>query len=712
MNTKNILYSVGLMLILGACSQYSTSPISVAFHNTNAKFNALLQARDKLTEADKIIFESRKDNYTQILPILVPTDSLAAGAVNEQLTAVIKKASLIAERHQNSKWLDDAYLLIGQARLLKEDYKNAIETFKFVNTTATGENERHSALIGLMRAYIEQEEFSTALRVANLLKEEELNKKNTRDFYLTKAYLHELKGEYKVSVGILEEAFPLMKKNEQKARVFYAAAQMYELINNREEASACYLAANKSNPSYELGFYARLNNALLLDETDSFEKLLNDPKNHDLEDKIYEAMAAAALRKGKTKDGVALLKQASTNNQDVKQLPYTFLKLADLYYTKLINYEVAAAYYDSTAQSLPQNDPQYKRVIETQRMLSAFMKQKGIINTEDSLQRLAKLPAAELDKELTKAIRRQQAEEEANVRKSQEILAKAMQPKISSIDNFADPNKISWYFTNAMALSQGKTTFTTLWGTRTLEDNWRRINKDNGAFFNGNTASAGQRTRTYTQEEKVSPSAKLEAQKATFKSQLPFSSEALVASQKRKEDAIFELGKIYKLDLNEPKNAIATFEKLLMTFPSTEHEAETLYLLCLLNEDNPATREQYKARLLKKYNDSYFARLLNRGTNETLSTGKEIEAQKLYAEAYSYYEATNYPDALAFINTALKDYPNSQIEDKFVFLKTILLSKTENKEVYQKALSNFVKDYPKSSLLVLAKERLAVFDNK
>jgi len=137
-----------------------------------------------------------------------------------------------------------------------------------------------------------------------------------------------------------------------------------------------------------------------------------------------------------------------------------------------------------------------------------------------------------------------------------------------------------------------------------------------------------------------------------------------------------------------------------------------LYLLCLLNEDNPATKEQYKARLLKKYNDSYFARLLNRGTNETLSTGKEIEAQKLYAEAYSYYEATNYPDALAFINTALKEYPNSQIEDKFVFLKTILLSKTENKEVYQKALSNFVKDYPKSSLLVLAKERLAVFDNK
>lgn len=700
------------MVILGACSQYSSSPISVAFHNTNAKFNALLQAKDKLSEAEKMVFDSRKDEYTQLLPILVPTDSLAAGAVSEQLTTIIKKASLVAERHQNSKWLDDAYLLIGQARLMKEDFKNAIETFKFVNTTATGDNERHSALIGLMRAYTEQEEFTTALRVANLLKEETLNKKNTRDFYLTKAYLHQLKGEYKTSVAILEEVLPMMKKNEQKARVFYAAAQMYELLNNTEEASACYRAANKSNPSYELGFYARLNNALLLGETDSFEKLLNDPKNHELEDKIYEAMAAAALRKGQITECVAFLKKATATNQDPKHLPYTFLKLADLYYTKLVNYEEAAAYYDSTAQSLSQSDPEYKRVTEKQRMLSAFMKQKNITNKEDSVQHLATLTPVELDKEFTKVIHKQEAEDDANLRKSQEILAKAMQPKNSSTDSFTDPNKISWYFTNTMALSQGKSTFTSLWGTRSLEDNWRRSSKDNGAAFNGVATTTGQRTRSYTPQEYVSPSAKLEAKKALLKAEIPFSSEALAASQKRKEDAMFELGKIYKLDLNEPKNAIATFEKLLITFPNTEHEAETLYLLCLLNEDNTATKEQYKARLLKKYNDSYFARLLNRGSNETLSSGKEIEAQKLYAEAYSYTEANNYADALAFINTALKEYPNSQIEDKFVFLKTVLLSKTENKEVYQKALSNFVKDYPKSSLLVLAKERLAVFDNK
>ena len=167
MNKKYFLYIAFLGSTLFGCSQYSSSPLSVGFHNVNAKYNALFQANSKMLESQKILFEAHKDNYSQQLPVLIPIDSNSAGAVNEQLTAIIKKASLVVERHQNSKWLDDAYVLIGQARLLKGDYKNAIETFKFVNTTATSDKARDAALVGLMRAYTEMGEYQTALRVAN-----------------------------------------------------------------------------------------------------------------------------------------------------------------------------------------------------------------------------------------------------------------------------------------------------------------------------------------------------------------------------------------------------------------------------------------------------------------------------------------------------------------------------------------------------------------
>ena len=687
--------------------------MAVGFHNVNAKYNALFQANIKLQEVEKGLSDAYKDNYSQLLPILIPIDSNSAGVMGEQLTAIIKKASLVAERHQNSKWLDDAYVLIGKARLLKQDYKNAIETFKYVNTNATSDKARDAALIGLMRCYTEQGEYQTALRVAELLREEPLNDENTRDFYLAKAHLHQLKEEYKTSVAILEEAFPYMKKNEQKARILFVAGQMYEILDDKNNASEKYLAVTKNRPSYDLGFYSKLNNALVLGQTDGFQKLLKDSKNKDLQDKIYEAMSAVEMRKGNSKDGVKLLQSSARNSQNLKQLPYTFLKLADLAYNKMGDYEMAAAYYDSTASLLPQTDPAYKRVVDKQRSLRDFVTQNNIIKTEDSLQRLAKMNPAQLEKVLEKVVLDKNAKEAEDLRKAQEIVNRGLQQQAEkNKEAFADPNKPTWYFTNPIAQQQGKTSFSNVWGTRALEDNWRRSSKDNALTFDSNNNQGNNLGLKNLSIPTEKFGGGLKADVADLKAKIPFSTEAFAASMKRKEDATFELGKIYKFRLNEPKNAISTLDNFVVSFPKSTHEPEALYLLALLNEDNPSSRESYRKRLMKDYEDSYFARLLNRTSTETLSTGKESESQKMYAEAYDYFTQNNFTDALTFVETGLKQYPNSQIEDKFVFLKALILAKTQTVEIYQKALKNFITDYPKSQLIAMAKERLEAVEKK
>ena len=714
MDKKYFLYLACFCGFLYGCSQNSSSPLAVGFHNVNAKYNALFQANIKLQEVEKGLFNAHKDNYSQLLPILIPIDSNSAGAMSEQLIAVIKKASLVAERHQNSKWLDDAYVLIGKARLLKQDYKNAIETFKYVNTNATSDKARDAALIGLMRCYTEQGEFQTALRVAELLRQEPLNNENTRDFYLTKAYLHQLKEEYKTSVAILEEAFPYMKKNEQKARILFAAGQMYEALNDKNNASEKYLAVSNNRPSYDLGFYSKLNNALVLGQTDGFQKLLKDAKNKDLQDKIYEAMSAVEMRKGNSKDGVKLLQSSARNSQNFKQLPYTFLKLADLAFNKMGDYEMAAAYYDSTASLLPQNDPAYKRVVDKQRSLRDFVTQNNIIKTEDSLQRLAKMNPAQLEKVLEKVVLDKNDREAEDLRKAQEIVNRGMQQQQNKTDAFADPTKSTWYFTNPIAQQQGKTSFSNVWGTRALEDNWRRSSKD--MFVNVDNPINGNQGNNLGLKNLSIPTGKfgggLKTDVADLKAKIPFSKEAFEASMKRKEDASFELGKIYKFRLNEPKNAISTLNNFITVFPKSSHEPEALYLLALLNEENPAEKETYRKRLMKDYEDSYFARLLNRTSTETLSTGKESESQKMYAEAYEYYAQNNFTDALSFVETGLKQYPNNQIEDKFVFLKAMILAKTQTVDIYQKALKNFITDFPKSQLITMAKERLEASGEK
>ena len=708
MNRIPLLLVLAIFLCIGGCSQYSSSPISVGFHNLNAKYNALFQANQKLFEAEKKLFEDRHDNYAQILPVLLPIDSVVASTVSAELAAVIKKASMVAERHQNSSWLDDAYVLIGQARLIQEDYKNAIETFKYVNTTAEDDDARHAALIGLMRAYVEQGEFTTALRVAELLREEDLNKNNTTNFYLTKAYLHQLKKEYATSVAILEETFPLLPKNEQKARLYYVAGQMYELLEKFPKSSECFTKVAKNRPSYDLRFYASLNSALVMNQKGNFEKLLKDGKNKDLSDKIYEAMASAEMRQGNTAKGIALLKKSASISKDTKQLPYTYLTLADLYYDKYAEYETAFAYYDSCLSLLPNTDAAFAKVKQKQQVLGEFVKQMNIVKTEDSLQKLSKLTPAELDKVLERAIRLKKAQEMANLAKAKEIVAGST---ATAKDPFAASGKTDWYFSNAMLISQGRTNFTNRWGNRPLEDNWRRSSRDDAASFGSfNTASTENTSASKNTIEGISDK-ELATEKALMKTKIPFSAKALETSQIKRQDAMFEVGKIFKLSLNEPKKSIATFKQLLSEYPNSIHEPEALYFLYLLHENNPTEKVGYRKSLFDKFGDSYFARMLSRENIVELSSDKETEAQKLYTEAYQYYQQGNFADALSFVNTALKEYPNSHTEDKLAFLKALLLAKTQNFDGYVKALNDFIKDYPKSQLLGLVKENLAAAKN-
>lgn len=179
-----------LLAITTGCSQFSQSPTSKAWHNLNARFNSLIIARENMKEAEKALFTTREENYSALIPILLPIDSVKSQAVATNLKEVIEKTSMIAERHSNSKYLAEAYVLLGRARLMKGDFVNAIEVFKYVNSTTKDETGRQSALIWLMRAYIEQRDFVTALKVSEVVRNLDLTKANTRDYYLTNQIIY------------------------------------------------------------------------------------------------------------------------------------------------------------------------------------------------------------------------------------------------------------------------------------------------------------------------------------------------------------------------------------------------------------------------------------------------------------------------------------------------------------------------------------------
>ncbi len=269
--------------------------MSNSFHDLTAHYNAYFIANERINEIEKSIFESQEWNYNKVLPIYAQFDSVKSASLKTQIENCIQKASIAIQRHPNSKWEDDSYILVGKARYYAMEFPDAIETFKYVNTHSKDDNARHQALTNLIRSFTEFEEYKNAIAVTDYLAKEDLNKDNRRRLHLNTAYLYQKRGDQSKMVGSLVKAEELLNSAD-KARINFIIGQTFHELDFESEAFRYYKNVLKNNPSYELEFYSKLYMAQVTElakENDLkkiqryFKNLLRDPKNKEYQYKIY-----------------------------------------------------------------------------------------------------------------------------------------------------------------------------------------------------------------------------------------------------------------------------------------------------------------------------------------------------------------------------------------------------------------------------------------
>ncbi len=710
-NTKKNNFFLLLTIIVAffsSCSSEKNTPINRAYHNTTAHYNAYFYAQAQITSIEEGIRNSQTADYDHILPIFPSIDSLNKETYKVEIEEAIKKASIVIQYHKNSKWVDDSYNLIGQARMYGYDYPNAIETFKYVNTKGEDINARHWALINLMRVFIENSDMTNAEAVSDFLERERLNEKNLKYLYLMRAFYYQKLDQKNNMVKNLVAASPLLSKTE-RARLFFIIGQVYQEIGFESSAFDYYKKCIRSNPEYELSFYAKLNMAQVTqlgersdikDVRKYFKKLVKDEKNREFKDRIYYEWAKFELKQGYLSESLLNFNQAiqsSKNNPKVKGLAY--LSLGEVYFDTLKNYNLAQAYYDSAVTTLPKTYENYEKVAERSEVLTRFVIQINTITLQDSLLSLSSKDSTELISIfINEAEKRQALKEEIEEKERKKEVAE------SFFSFNQEPTGIgggNWYFTNTAAVAKGRTDFKTIWGDRKLEDHWRRSVKASVI----ETDLDNPTENLVPEETKAADKQKDVQDVATgFFNQVPRTKDQLKASNKKIEDAYYNLGNIYHFELYENKSAVANFIALLNRYPETLYEPEVLYLLYLIEkEENNEKADTYKKTLFEKYANSLYANLIlnPQFVEESNKTNEKLALD--YKKAYSFYKNGDYESANHYINLAINSFPNATFTPNFVLLKTLIIGKTGTFSEYQLALNDFINKYPDEPLNSYAK---------
>jgi tetratricopeptide (TPR) repeat protein len=711
------------ILVFASCSSERHTWTSKAFHNTTAHFNGYYYAREELKKIETEQWAAMEDDYNKILRLYPLLDSAIVKAHDKELQEAIKMASIAIQRHPNSKWVDDCYLLVGQARLYSLDWGNAIQTYKFVNTKSKEPDARHRAIIGLIRTFTEHKEFNNAQAAIDYLQKEELSKQTRKLYAFEKAYFYQSQGNLDYMVRSLSPVQDDLKRKDRSGRIYFILGQVYQKLGFESEAYQFYKKCLGTNPEYEIDFYARLYMAQVTEISrnrnvnaarKSFRKLLKDGKNKDFQDKIYYEMGMFELKQKNLPEAIAEFNKSIRLGKNKQIDGEAYLRLGEIYYDTLRQYQLSQAYYDSAINSLSPDYEGYKEIKERQLVLDEFVKNLNTIQLQDSLLKLSSLDSVALRQMVDSAYQAKKREEERLDKKKKksgrvQIVANTNSDIFGQGDEDAQVSSdesSEWYFSNPTAMSIGQNEFKRIWGDLTLEDNWRRSQRSVSGLNRRNVAQNSVATSdapASTVSEEANP---VQAEYKKISALIPRTDAQKKDALAKIENAYFSLGDIYYFKLHEKENASTAFNTLLSRFPESEFEPEVLYKLYLIHKDSePDLAEKFAARLKNDHPTSTFARILI-NPNYLAESSQALQKQRdLYKAAYEHFEEGEFSASLNMIGEAEK-LGETSFTPQLNLLRILVVGRTEDINVYQFQLDEFVKKHPNTPAVDYAKQLL------
>lgn len=725
--------------------------VTRTYHDITARDNAYFNAQINIQETEEKLWEDQKDNYEEVLPVFKygpdGAGKSAAGAMDE----VIKKCSFPITLHKNSKWVDDAYFLIGKAHFYKQDYDKALESFQYLiseydeidkkkSKSKSGKKRRKKrskgksskskdnedipsldrgmaflyhhkrspeAALWVARCLIELGRYADAQTAISVIRgEEEFPKALQGELESVQAHLLLKQNKYALAVAPLRRSTELTKSRQLRARYTFILAQIQARTGQPKDAIETYEAVLKLRPDYEMEFFAQINMANILLENklrsgkeikDMLADLLKDEKNRDYFGLIYYAMADIDLAAGNEESGIENLNLSVRNSgNDAKQQAISYLRLADLRY-EAQDFKPAFYYYDSCLASLPAVHERKDEAQARRDGLEGLVDYLKTIETEERLQHWASLPEKARDAEI------------------EEWLEETRGPQEEEEEEFLDPfddgrgggrnqggssvvSNGKWYFYDDGRRGAGFSAFRARWGKRENTDNWRRSDKRS--------------TVVKSEEEQTASGAdggpidldNLELQLDDILASLPTDSAGKATSNQRIGDALYEVAVIYKDYLKNDEKATAYFKDLLERFPQTEHRLQTAYQLYRIL---PAPQnEPYKRIVLDEFPESLFAKVIEDPDYFDRLERKDDAVKNYYATTYDLYEAEHYSEVLQRVQGVDSLFTENPIRPEFALLGAMVFGETDSVEVFKQALQAVVNDYPGTDQAVRAQELL------
>ncbi len=628
------------------------------------------------------------------------------------------------KRDEYNPFLHNAWMMMGRSQFLNGDFLGAASTFFYITKHFTWLPQTVTeAKIWQARSYCAIDWLFEAEMILTRIKPDELSNNTLR-------YLYNLTyTDFYINSNKPEEAIPYLVEavgaasGAQKTRLNFLLGQLYTLAGEKQLAYKAFdKAGSSSSASYRTKFNARIKQSEVFEgdditsEVKALRRMTRYDRNKDYLDQIYYAIGNLYLSRRDTTQAIANYEEAaakSTRNGIDKAM--TLLTLGGLYYD-LGDYVKAQPCYSEALPQVPDTYPDYKALKRRSDYLDELAVYAQNVTLQDSLLKLSYMTPEEqtaVAERLIAELKKKEAEEAEQARREEMRANQAAQGdpfggNASSPTTFTMNSDNSWYFYNPSTVTAGKTDFQRRWGSRKLEDDWRRRNKAAYAFEtttddDDTDDDTGEETDGDTEENVDAEAAERQNDPhyvEYYLKQIPKDDRERMIANDVIQEGLYNMGIILKDKLEDFPAARSEFNRLLSRYPDNIYRLDTYYNLYLMavRQGDIAEAERWRNLIVNDFADSPYGRAMRDPRYIDNLRLMDARQDELYDAAYQAYLANDNAAVHRAYDEMSRDFPMSKLMPKFMFINALAYV-TENKpEQFKEALTEMLQRYPDTDL--------------
>ncbi len=751
---------LALWLAVVVCGCASTRKNTAATRNYNAfitRYNIYYNGDTHYRETLQKMEESYEDDYSRLV-LMHPVEakgreqtpqpagnfdrSIEKGQKAIQLRSIKKRPrrkpgrsgdpayQAWLKRDEYNPFLHNAWMMMGRSQFFNGDFLGAASTFFYISRHFSWLPQTVTeAKLWQARSYVAMDWLYDADIIIGRIKPDQLVNPSLRGLYAyVKADCLVRGGHYEEAVEPLREAVKAAS-GAQRIRLRFLLGQVLERLGRRKEAYEAFgKAASSSSATYRTKFNARIKQSEVYDGADiepevrSLRRMTRYDRNKPYLDQIYYAIGNLYLTRADTAAAIenyALAAAKSERNGIEKALAQ--LRLGGIYFDRR-QYSKAQPCYSEAVPQLPRTFPDYEAIKRRSDVLDELAVYSQNVELQDSLLRLAAMPEDERMKVIQGIIdelvarEKREAEEARRAEYEAEVASRGdeTQGGANAPTTFNINTDNSWYFYNTTAKQAGRTEFQKRWGSRRLEDDWRRRNKN--SFSNAEFDAAGSDADDEATEESdttgIDAGAGAQETEAAndphkpeyYLRQIPQTDAEKATCHEIIQEGLYNMGVILKDKLEDYAAARAQWDRLLRDYPDNIYRLDIYYNMYLMyaRRGPAAEAERWRRLVIDDFPESTYGVALRDPAYLDNLRQMDRRQQELYdATLEAYFDNRNADVHAAYAEMESK-YPLSPVMPKFMFLHALAYVTDRKPDEFNATLRDLLNRYPDTDITPVA----------